>query len=200
MLPRISPRHPCAANASLTLLVCYAVLPNAQASLRQVEARAEELKAAAQGHEARAAEAAAELAKAKTSLERLGVGAWQWCTLIQELQAVAGRPAGWWLAGCAGTPDVQTIASQSQHGVCRWVHQRCSPLLLPPLVQNELQLQKEKVKRKAAIVARQEEELAARDAAADEALQRARGLQRDLERATEDAGVGGLRVCGWWQR
>lgn len=47
-----------------------------QASLRQVEARAEELKAAALGHEARAAEAAAELAKANTSLERLGVRGW----------------------------------------------------------------------------------------------------------------------------
>lgn len=58
-----------------------------------------------------------------------------------------------------------------------------------PLAQNELQLQKEKVRRKAAIVARQEEELAARDAAADEEQQRARGLQRELERATEDAGV-----------
>lgn len=60
------------------------------------------------------------------------------------------------------------------------------PFTLSP--QNELQLHKEKVRRKAAIVARQEEELAARDAAADEAGQRARGLQRDLERATEDAG------------
>ena len=47
--------------------------PAAQASLRQVEARAEELKAAAQGHEARAAEAAAELGKAHTALERMGV-------------------------------------------------------------------------------------------------------------------------------
>lgn len=46
-----------------------------QASLRQVEARAEELKAASQGHESRAAERAAELARANTALERLGVGA-----------------------------------------------------------------------------------------------------------------------------
>jgi hypothetical protein len=38
-----------------------------------VEARAEELKAAAQGHEARAAEAGAELAKANAMLERLSV-------------------------------------------------------------------------------------------------------------------------------
>ena len=74
VLPRISPRHPCPANASLTLLICYALHSNMQASLRQVEARAEELKAASQGHEGRAAEAAAELAKANTSLERLGVG------------------------------------------------------------------------------------------------------------------------------
>jgi hypothetical protein len=38
-----------------------------------VEARAEELKAAAQGHEARAAEAGAELTKANAMLERLSV-------------------------------------------------------------------------------------------------------------------------------
>lgn len=44
-----------------------------QASLRQVEARAEELKAAAQGHEGRAAEAAGELARANAALEKLGV-------------------------------------------------------------------------------------------------------------------------------
>ncbi|EFN57105.1 hypothetical protein CHLNCDRAFT_143927 [Chlorella variabilis] len=51
----------------------------------------------------------------------------------------------------------------------------------------DLQAQRDKVRRKAAIVARQEEELAARDRAADEAGQRCRGLQRELERATEDA-------------
>jgi hypothetical protein len=56
-------------------------------------------------------------------------------------------------------------------------------------MQTDLQLQREKVRRKAAIVGRQEEELAVRDRAAEEAGQRARGLQRDLERATEDAGA-----------
>lgn len=50
------------------------LVPSLQASLRQLEARAEELKAAAQGHEARASDAAAELARANTALERLGVG------------------------------------------------------------------------------------------------------------------------------
>ena len=79
--------------------------------------------------------------------------------------------------------------SQShKHAARKLANQRCRPLPPPP-AQNELQLQKEKIRRKAAIVARQEEELAARDAAADEERQRARGLQRDLERATEDAGV-----------
>jgi hypothetical protein len=64
---------------------------------------------------------------------------------------------------------------------------------LPPAPpQNDLQLQKEKARRKAGIAARQEEELAARDRAADEAGQRVRGLQRDLERANEDAGAGGV--------
>ena len=67
---------------------------------------------------------------------------------------------------------------------------------LPPAPQNDLQLQREKVRRKAAIVGRQEEELAARDAAADEAQQRARTLQRDLERATEDTGGWRLAVLG----
>ena len=61
------------------------------------------------------------------------------------------------------------------------------PPLRPP--QADLQVQREKVRRKAAIVARQEEELTARDRAADEAQQRARGLQRELERAAEDAGA-----------
>ncbi|KAL4433886.1 hypothetical protein ABPG75_000327 [Micractinium tetrahymenae] len=95
-----------------------------EASLRQVEARAEELKAAAQGHEARANEAAAELARANTAVERLG---------------------------------------------------------------NDLALAREKVRRKAAIIGRQEEELAARDKERDEAAGRARGLAADLERATADA-------------
>jgi hypothetical protein len=67
----------------------------------------------------------------------------------------------------------------------------------PALSQNDLQLQREKVRRKAAIVGRQEEELAARDKAAEEAAQRLRSLHRDLERATDDAGErwgGGCRL------
>jgi hypothetical protein len=44
-----------------------------QASLRQVEARAEELKAAAKGHEERAKEATGEVVKANTIIEKLSV-------------------------------------------------------------------------------------------------------------------------------
>ncbi len=47
------------------------------------------------------------------------------------------------------------------------------------------------MRRKAAIVARQEDELAARDKEADEAGQRTRDLQRELERTTKDAGEAG---------
>lgn len=63
------------------------------------------------------------------------------------------------------------------------------PWCLSP--QSELQLQKEEVRRKAGIVAQQEEELGARDRSADEAGQRTQGLQRDLVRASDDAGVHG---------
>ncbi|KAL4419535.1 hypothetical protein ABPG77_005766 [Micractinium sp. CCAP 211/92] len=52
---------------------------------------------------------------------------------------------------------------------------------------NDLALAREKARRKAAIVGRQEEELAARDRERDEAAGRARGLAADLERALADA-------------
>ena len=56
--------------------------------------------------------------------------------------------------------------------------------------QNDLAREREKVRRKAAIIGRQEEELAARERAAEDSAARARELQRELERASADAGEG----------
>lgn len=64
-----------AACALFTAEPCACATLFLQASLRQVEARAEELKAAAQGHEERAREATAEVVKANTIIEKLSVGA-----------------------------------------------------------------------------------------------------------------------------
>ncbi|PSC69139.1 spindle assembly abnormal 6-like protein [Micractinium conductrix] len=52
---------------------------------------------------------------------------------------------------------------------------------------NDLAREREKVRRKAAIIGRQEEELAARERAAEDSAARARELQRELERASADA-------------
>jgi hypothetical protein len=55
-------------------------------------------------------------------------------------------------------------------------------------------MSKEKMRRKAAIITRQEEELQQRDQALDESRQAARSAQRELDRAAADAG-GPLPCC-----
>ena len=68
----------------------------------------------------------------------------------------------------------------------------------------DLQTVREKLRRKASVMSKQEEELAARDKAADDAVQSVRSLRRELEHSKEDAGMqrgrclGRIKLDGGW--
>lgn len=66
-------------------------------------------------------------------------------------------------------------------GLLLWVHHKWQR------VQAELQLAKERLRRKSAVLARQEEEIAARGKAIDTAAVDAQALQHAMDRAQQDA-------------